>query len=144
MNEAKSFHENFQRAEVRSGGSSRSFGWMLAAVLAVVAVRPALGGGGVRWWALALAAAAVFVAIARPALLDWPTRIWLRFGGVLARIVNPVVLAILFVVVITPTALITRALGRDPLRLRKDCDAATYWIDRHAVGTGRIDMRKQF
>lgn len=144
MGESRSFHESFRRAEIRSGASSRSFGLVLAAVFAIIAVRPVLAGSGVRWWALAVAATASLVAITRPALLDWPTRLWLRLGGALARIVNPVVLAILFVVVIVPTALITRMLGLDPLRLRMDRDTATYWIERRAIGTGPIDMRKQF
>jgi hypothetical protein len=124
--------------------SSRSFGLLACAVLAFVGLRPLLGGGAVRWWALALAAALLLVSLANPGLLDVPNRLWLRLGKALSRIVNPVVLGILFFVVITPMALISRLLGRDPLRLGMDRDAATYWIDRTSVRTGPVDLRKQF
>jgi hypothetical protein len=142
--ENASFHENFERAEGRNGASSRAFGLLISAAFAIIAARPLLSGGGVRWWALAVAAALVLVSIARPALLDAPKRLWLRLGGVLGRIVNPVVLGILFVAVVTPTALVTRMLGHDPLRLRVDRGAPTYWIERKTIGAGRVDMRKQF
>lgn len=139
-----SFHESFQRPEPRSNGSNRGFGLLIAAVFAIVAVRPLLTGAGARWWALAVAATLVLVGLAYPALLDGPKRVWLALGAVLARIVNPVVLGILFITVITPTALVARLLGRDPLRLRFERDAATYWMERSALGAGPVDMRKQF
>ena len=133
-------HEDFRRAESSEPGSSRSFGLLGCAVLGFVALRPLLGSGAIRWWALVLAAALLLVSLAGPGLLDGPARLWLRLGRALGRVVNPVVLGILFFAVITPTALIARMLGRDPLRLRMDRDAATYWIGRASP----VDMRKQF
>ena len=143
MPKSASFHESFRRAEV-NGASSRAFGLVIGAVFAIVAARPVLAGRGIRWWALAIAAALLLVSLAHPALLDSPKRLWLRLGGVLSRIVNPLVLGFLFVLVVTPTALVARLLGRDPLRLRMDRGAATYWIERSAIGAGPVDMRKQF
>jgi hypothetical protein len=138
------FHEDFHRPEAREGGSSRGFGLVFCMIFAFLALRPLLGGGAVRWWALALAAALLLVSLTRPSLLDVANRAWLRVGRAMSRVVNPVVLGILFLVVITPTALISRMLGRDPLRLRMDRAAATYWIDRTTMRTGPVDMRKQF
>lgn len=140
---AASLHENFARPEP-SGASSRSFGLLLSAVFAIIALRPLLGAGAVRWWAVALAAVALVLAVARPSTLDVPSRLWLRLGHALSRIVNPIVLGILFFAVLTPMALIARALGRDPLRLQPDRGAPSYWIDRKAEGAGAVDMRKQF
>jgi hypothetical protein len=140
---AASLHENFLRPEPK-GGSSRSFGLVMGAVFALVAFRPLLGAGAVRWWALAIAAVLLALALGRPAALDLPNRFWLRLGHLLSRIVNPVVLGILFYGVLTPMAVITRLIGRDPLRLGLDRGATTYWIDRAAVGGARVDMRKQF
>ncbi len=144
MSGSTSFHEDFHRPEVRNGGSSRAFGLVIGAVFAIVGIRPMLAGGSIRWWAIAIAAALVLVALVHPALLDVPNRLWHRLGVLLGRIMNPVILGLLFVVVITPTALITRLLGRDPLRLNLDRGANTYWIERRANGADGVDMRKQF
>lgn len=144
MAQLASFHERFQRTEPEEAGTNRGFGLLFAAVFAIVAARPMLHSDGVRWWALAIAAAFLVLTLVRPALLAAPKRLWLRFGAILSRVVNPLVLGLLFLTVVTPTALIARVLGRDPLRLRIDRQAETYWIDRKAAGAAAVDMRKQF
>jgi hypothetical protein len=37
-----------------------------------------------------------------------------------------------------------RALGKDPLRLRRDPEAKTYWIDREPPGPAPETMTEQF
>jgi len=54
------------------------------------------------------------------------------------------VLGIMFFVVITPMALVMRALGKDLLRLRFDRAAASYWIDRTPPGPPPESMKDQF
>jgi hypothetical protein len=79
---------------------------------------------------LAFAALALF----RPRLLAPLNRAWFELGLLLGRIVNPVVLSLLFFLVMTPVALLLRLSGRDPLRLRLDRAAPTYWIERDPPG----------
>ena len=45
-------------------------------------------------------------------------------------------MGLVFFLTVTPTALIMRALGKDPLRRRLDKEATTYWIDRAPTRTG--------
>ena len=80
--------------------------------------------------AVMTATVVAMVALLRPAVLRWPNIVWTRLGDALERIVSPVVLAVVFVVVITPIALIMRVVGRDPLRRRIDRAAGSYWIPR--------------
>jgi hypothetical protein len=54
-------------------------------------------------------------------------RVSMRAGYALSQAVARVVLVFLFVLVITPLALVFRLLGKDPLRLRRSKEAATYW-----------------
>jgi hypothetical protein len=54
-------------------------------------------------------------------------------------VVSPVVLGILFYAVITPFGLLTRLLGRDPLRLRPNPQLATYWRDRTGPSSAMTD-----
>jgi hypothetical protein len=65
-------------------------------------------------------------------------------GLLLGRIVNPVVTAVLFFLVFTPSGLISRLLGRDLLRLKPARETETYWITRHPPGPQSETMSKQF
>ena len=58
-------------------------------------------------------------------------------------VVNPIVLMLLFIIVVTPMALLMRLLGKRPLRLAPDPDAASYWIKREPP-SGSSTMRQQF
>jgi len=108
--------------------------------------------GSVTWWKggqlypvyLVLAAATGTVGIFRPAWLTPFNRVWMLFAELLHRVVNPVVLAILFWVVITPVALIMRMFRRDPLRRSFDPVTKSYWIKRDPPGSDSASMTNQF
>jgi hypothetical protein len=56
---------------------------------------------------------------------------WMGFAHVLSRITTPVFLAVIYFVVIVPTALLMRLAGRNPLRQHKQ--TTTFWIARDSV-----------
>lgn len=125
-------------------GSHRAFGIVFAVVFAAIGLWPLPGGGPPRGWALAAAAALLAVALVRAAWLAPFNRVWFRFGLLLQRVVHPVVLAVIYFGVVTPTGLVLRALGNDPLRRRREPDAETYWIRRDPPGPERESMTRQF
>ncbi len=84
------------------------------------------------------------VSLACPKILASANRLWMRFGLLLHRIMNPVVMGLIFFLTVTPTALIFRLLGKDPLRLKFDRDAKIYWIDRTPLGPPPETMTQQF
>ena len=143
MTEPPSFHEDYDRHDVK-GGSDRSFGLVFAVVFLAIGLSPLLAAGGIRIWPLVIAAVLGVVALAYPRLLRPANALWLKFGLLLSRIVNPIVLGLLFFVVITPAGLIMRLLGKDPLRLRIDRTAPSYWIERQPPGPPPESMRNQF
>ena len=67
-------------------------------------------------------------------------KIWFKFGILLGKIVSPVVLAIIFFLVVTPTGLIMRMLGKDLLKLKKNKNK-TYWIKKE---NNLSNMKNQF
>jgi len=83
-------------------------------------------------------------ALFRPSLLAGLNRYWTRFGLLLARVVHPIVIAILFFGAFTPIGFLMRRFGNDPMRRRFDPDAGTYWIPRTPPGPAPGAMRKQF
>jgi hypothetical protein len=137
-------HESLTRRQEVPGSSNRSFGLVFAAVFALVALVPWLAGGALRWWALALGAVFLLVALAFPAKLAKLNRAWYKLGLLLHRIVSPLVLGLMFFVAITPIGLLMRALGKDPLRLKRDPQATTYWIERIPPGPAPESLRDQF
>lgn len=136
-------HEDFDRSEVRSS-SDRGFGLVFAAVFAIIGLWPVLDLAGVRWWALAIAAGFAATALLRPSLLAPLNRVWTAFGLLLHRIVNPLVMGVIFVTTIIPIGLVLRLRGHDPLRLRRDPAANTYWIVREPPGPTPETMKNQF
>jgi len=63
----------------------------------------------------------------------------------LSKTRSAIVMAILFFGVLTPLGLIMRLTGRDPLRLRLDREASSYWLTRgRAQDTRQTSMTRQF
>lgn len=123
------------------GGSPRGFGFLAATVLAAFGAWPMLGGTAPKWTLLALAAALAAVALGRPQWLAPANRVWMAFGRILHRITSPIIITLIYFLVITPTGLLMRAFGKDPLRLKWDAEADTYWLPR----TGESEsMERQF
>lgn len=137
-------HEDLNRAEHIEGSSDRSFGFVFAVVFIVIAAWPLLSGGGLRWWSMAIAGALALIAVAVPAVLAVPNRLWMKFGLLLGKIVSPIALGILFYGVISPIGVMMRLFGQDPLRLKRDAQAQSYWIAREPPGPPPQSMTNQF
>jgi len=139
-----SMHETFSRDEKALAGSDRSFGLVMAAALAAVTLLNAWHLGRLWPWTGGLAALFLTAGLLRPSLLHPLNLIWLKFGLLLHRIVSPIVMALLFYGTVLPTGLVTRMLGKDLLRLKRQPDAESYWIVRTPPGPAPETMRDQF
>jgi Saxitoxin biosynthesis operon protein SxtJ len=137
-------HEDLARDDDVVGGSDRGFGLTIAGVCGLIgAVRLALGHDHADWW-LGAAAIALALALLRPAALAPLNRVWLRLGLLLYKVVSPVAMGVVFITTVVPIGLLMRALGKDPLRLRRDSHAASYWIQRDPPGPAPDTMKNQF
>lgn len=119
------FHESYQTVEVKPP-RERNTGLTLAAaamLLAVVWRDRSL----VPWLAACLGATLAIVSLAAPSMLRPLNVVWFRFGLLLHRIVNPIVMLALFTMVILPAGLLMR-IWYDPLR-RKRLSVTSYWVD---------------
>ena len=139
-----STHESFDRATVHRGASDRAFGLTFAVVLAILAAVSVWRAGSS--WPYTLTAAGIIagIALVRPALLAPLNRGWMKFGLLVNRITTPVILGLLFILMITPIGLIMRMAGKDPLRLKGDPDAESYWVERAPPGPSPETMTNQF
>lgn len=144
---AGSFHERFDLEEKIEGPTDRSFGLTVGGILAALGLLKGLAFSG--WTALALALLAVGAALVATALLAAPllaplNRAWLRLGLVLFKVVNPIVMFLIYVTTVVPIGLAMRLAGKDLLRLRRDPAATSYWIEREPPGPPPASLHNQF
>lgn len=121
-------HEQLDREHEEPTSTNRAFGLVFAAVFALVGAWRTWGSHADGPWWFAPAAAFALLALFLPAPLAPLNRLWARFGLFLHGIVNPVMMGLLFAVAILPVGLLMRLAGKDPLRLRFEPAADTYWI----------------
>jgi hypothetical protein len=137
-------HESFDRNEVKSS-SDRSFGFVFAAVFAIIAAWPVIfGRGGPRLWALVLAVAFLAAALAYPRLLHPLNRLWFRIGMLLHHVVTPLVMGLIFCFGVVPTALVMRMRRKDPLRIEGHRRGETTWVVRSPPGPPPGSMKRLF
>ena len=143
-----SLHENLAEREDVKVGSERGFGLIFAVVFIVISLLPLFTmsdqEGQLRIWALVVAAFFAGAALTMPRLLTPLNKLWFRFGLLLHKIVNPLIMGLLFFVTITPIGLIMRSIGKTPLKLGFDKSVDTYWITRTPPGPAPETMKRQF
>ncbi len=84
----------------------------------------------------------IVVALLKPELLLPLNKAWMKLGFLLGRIVNPIVLGVIFFGMFTPIALLMKLIGRDELQL-KPRDSASYWKAREPAD-GVDSFKNQF
>ena len=117
---------------------------VFAGVFAVIGLFRLIYGGAIRPWALIIALAFLVVALAAPRLLGPLNRIWFRFGLLLHRVINPLILGLIFFLIFTPLGAITRWAGGKLLTLGYDSSAKSYWERRNPPGPDPESIRNQF
>lgn len=125
--------------------SNRNFGFLFAGVFALLSAYAAYHSAEllkIYGWLVAGMVVGL-VAVVAPSLLAPFNKAWIKLGDLMGKVVSPLVLGVIFFVLITPVALITRLFGRDELRLKKT-DASSFWIDRAPPGPAGDSFKNQF
>ena len=135
-------HETLASFRKVSAGSPRKFGLTVGAILCALAVVPMLHGQPARLWLLVPGAILVLLGAAAPAVLTPLNGLWFRFGLLLGRVTNPLVMGVLFFAVMVPIGWMLRRSGKDLLRLQRDPAAESYWIARDPAAAS--SLQKQF
>lgn len=108
----------------------RKFAWSTCGVaLAIVAIlswRKTLPPGALAV-AGGLALGVSLVALVRPTWFRSPYRAGMKASNFLGRIMGRLTLWILFLLLVVPLGVLMRCLGSDPLGLRRNQNASSYW-----------------
>jgi hypothetical protein len=139
-------HESLTSEETVKPPSEKSFGITFAVVFGLIAAWLYWRKHVPIWSVLAAAAALFFLAAGflSPQILRPLNLVWLKFGLLLHKIVNPLVMGLLFFAVFTPMGFIMRLAGKDLLSLKRDKAASSYWSPRQASGEVEASMKNQF
>ena len=138
-------HEKITSHDDHEPPSIKNFGLTFAFVFVVIAFWPLVfRGEHPRYWALLFGLAFAAATYLAPNLLKPLNLLWFKLGMLLHKVVNPVVLGIMFLVFITPIALILRLLGKKLIPLTFERDKASYWIERSPPGPAPESLRNQF
>lgn len=125
-------------------GSERGFGCTFAIVLSLISLIPVLHGAHPVYWLTGLALLFWLAAAFWPRALRELNWVWFQFGLLLHKIVQPVILSLLYVLGIVPIGLIMRGFGKNMLTLRKPKDATSYWVQRRPPGPAPGSLSNQF
>jgi len=121
-------------------GSNKSFGIVFFIVFLLVALYPLINNGDLRIWSFIIAIIFLILGLINSKVLTPLNKLWFKFGLLLGRVISPLIMGIIFFLVVTPTALIMRIIGKDLLSLKFN-NKKSYWIEK----TGpKSKMKNQF
>ena len=130
--------------QYRTPVSNRKFGFFFTGVFALVTIFFYDGSlNPVEITFALLTVATLTVTLISPNILLLFNRAWMYLGIVLGKIVSPLIIGIIFFALITPIAVITRAFGRDELRIKRS-NKETYWKNRQPIGPDPSSFKNQF
>jgi len=137
--------EKAKAAGVMRQSSDRQFGLVMAVFFALISLISAWNQRGLPiWYWPAISFAFTFFALLLPKALHPLNLAWTQLGKVLHRVMNPLVMGLLYFGFFTPFGYFFRWVKGDPIRLRIDSSAHTYWIEREEKDQPGGGMGNQF
>ena len=121
-------------------GSNRSFGIVFFIVFLIIAIYPLIHSGDVRLWSVIISIIFLVLGLLNSKILTPLNRLWFKLGIFLGKIISPIIMGIIFFLVVTPTGLIMRLLGKDVLNLKYNKNKS-YWIEKNSP---KSRMKNQF
>jgi hypothetical protein len=121
--------------------SNRNFGLVFFFVFLIVSLWPLLNENSPRIWSIVIAVIFLILGLLNSKLLTPLNMLWFKFGLFLGSIISPIVMGIIFFLVITPTGLVMKLMGKDLLASKYDNKKKSYWINRTKT---KNTMKQQF
>ena len=121
-------------------GSNKNFGIVFFLFFSIVSIFPLFKDGNIRIWSLIIAIIFLILGLLNSKILTPLNKIWFKLGILLGSFVSPIVMGVVFFVIVTPTSLIMKVLGKNLLNLKRD-NKRTYWIERSKI---KSKMKNQF
>ena len=121
-------------------GSNKSFGIVFAVVFGLITFWPLIKGNDIRLWSLIISIIFLVLGMINSKILTPLNKLWFKFGIFLGNFIAPIVMSIIFFLVVTPTGIIMKLLGKDLIKLKKN-NEKSYWIEKKNI---KSSMKNQF
>ncbi len=121
-------------------GSNRSFGIVFFVVFLIITLYPLLNNENIRYWSLLVSLVFLILGLLNSNILTPLNKAWFKFGILLAKVISPIIMGIIFFFVVTPIGLLMRILKKDLLNLKYNNDKS-YWIEKKEP---KSKMKNQF
>jgi hypothetical protein len=105
----------------------RSFGIIMAVVLSLIASVLLWNDRPVCMYLFVISSLFLISGIAFPRLLKPIEFVWMKLAFILGYIMTRIILTIVFYLAVTPVGLLRQLFSKDPLDMKIDKDAASYW-----------------
>ncbi len=109
---------------------NRTFGLIFAVIFSIIALFPLLNDGSVRLWAISIAGLFAVTSLLLPKVLSPLNALWAKFGLLMHKITNPLLMGLVFFLTVLPTGIILKILKKDPMNRKRKPNDKSYWIER--------------
>ena len=123
---------------------NRVFGLIFCGIFAVIALFPIPFGGGLRLWAVIIAILWAVPSLFFPKVLTPLNNLWQKFGLLMHKITNPILMGLIFFLTVIPTGIVLKTLGKDPMNRKFDRRSSSYWIPRENTQLTKESFDDQF
>lgn len=113
--------------KMKSPAELRKFGLTMALVLTVLALFLIWRGRVSGLYLCCFGGLFLVAALLKPLVLEPIEASWLAFGEAVGKVVSVIVLSLTYYLVMTPTGLLLKLMGRDILSLKLSPEAKSYW-----------------
>ena len=120
--------------------TNRNFGLVFFIIFLFISLYPLLKNENIRYWSLTISLTFLILGIINSKLLTPLNKAWIKFGIFLGKIMTPIVMGLIFFLVVTPTSIILKIIGKDVLKLKKN-KSETYWLTKEEA---KSTMKDQF
>ncbi len=110
--------------------SNKSFGILFFIVFLIIGFWPLLNENEIRFWAVFVGIIFLVLGLINSNLLTPLNKFWVKLGEVLGKIIAPIIMFLIFMLVVTPTAILVRLFRKDLLSLKMDKKIHSYWVQR--------------
>ena len=108
-------------------GSNKSFGIVFFFVFLIIGLFFFKIGSSFSYISIFLAMTFLLLGLINSKFLTPLNKIWFKFGIFLGYFISPIVMALIFFFVVTPTSLLLKIFKKDVLNLKKNSNKS-YWI----------------
>lgn len=123
--------------------SNKNFGYFFSIIFLFASGYFYFNGINFAFYYSGIASIAFFViATFKEDILRPLNKLWMNFGLILGKIINPIIIGVIFFFIFTPIGIIMRLFGRDELQLRFK-KKSSYWV-KHNKNIQSNSFRKQF